>query len=318
MRFDRLDLNLLVVFDRLMEYRSVTATARALNLSQSALSGALRRLREYFGDELLVQIGRTMVPTHRAAELVVPVRNALMLVRSTITRPAEFDPGTSERRFTIIASDFVQLVLLGPLMRALAEGAPGVSFDILSPSTLTFDLFERGEVDVFITVDSYMSAAHPSRQLFQDEAVVVCWNRNSLIGDHLTEKLFYSIGHVATSFAPLRRESFYEEALRNSGIERRIEVRVPEFSMAPNAVVGTNRVTVMHRRHAEYFASFMPLRLLAAPVPLPHVHEMAQWHGMQESDAGVQWLLARLTAQGALQPALTTPRASKRSKKKRR
>jgi LysR family transcriptional regulator, nod-box dependent transcriptional activator len=106
MRFERLDLNLLVVLDELIQEKSVSAVARRLNLSQPAISGSLNRLREYFGDDLLVPSGRTMLLTPKAEELREPVRDALMLIRTRITTPTAFDPATAERRFVLTASDY--------------------------------------------------------------------------------------------------------------------------------------------------------------------------------------------------------------------
>src|SRR4051812_4555036 len=104
MRFERLDLNLLVAFDALIEDRSVSMAAKRLFLSQPALSGALNRLRDFFGDELLVPSGRQMIPTPKAEELRGPVREALMLIRSRITTPSTFDPATADRLFSLAAS----------------------------------------------------------------------------------------------------------------------------------------------------------------------------------------------------------------------
>src|SRR5687767_5141559 len=106
MRFERLDLNLLVALDVLIEERSVSVAANRLFLSQPALSGALNRLREYFNDELLVQSGRQMILTPKAEELRAPVREALMFIRSRITTPSDFDPATAQRKFILVASDY--------------------------------------------------------------------------------------------------------------------------------------------------------------------------------------------------------------------
>src|ERR1700682_3675066 len=104
MRFDRLDLNLPVALDALVEDRSVSGAARRLHLSQPAVTGALQRLREFFDDELLVQHGRRMLLTPKAEELIAPVRRALLQIRSEITRPTGFDPMTVQRHFVIVAS----------------------------------------------------------------------------------------------------------------------------------------------------------------------------------------------------------------------
>ena len=120
MRLDRFDLNLLVVLDALLEERNVTKASERLHIGQSAASGALGRLRDYFGDELLVPVGRKLTLTPLAQSLVEPVRDTLLRARATIARKPGFDPATAERRFSICASDYVTTVLLAAVVCRLA------------------------------------------------------------------------------------------------------------------------------------------------------------------------------------------------------
>ena len=112
MRFQGLDLNLLVTLDRLLKERNVSRAAQKLCLSQSATSDALARLREYFGDELLVLLGRQMVLTPRAVELAAAVRNVLMQVEGRIIKRPQFDPTIARREIRIVASDFMTIAAL--------------------------------------------------------------------------------------------------------------------------------------------------------------------------------------------------------------
>src|SRR6185503_20223470 len=130
MRLDHFDLNLLVAFDALLEERNVTRAARRLNVTQSAMSASLKRLREALGDPLLVQHGRTMVPTPHALELAPEVVRALAGLRNLISAGTAFDPQRSQRRYRIAASDYITTVLLVPLLRLLEHEAPFVRLDI--------------------------------------------------------------------------------------------------------------------------------------------------------------------------------------------
>src|SRR5262245_4933192 len=112
MRFNRLDLNLLVALDALLAEQNITRAAERLHLSQSAVSGALARLREHFQDELLVQVGRRMTRTPLAESLAQPVREILAQVQATVERRPGFDPSTSDRQFSIMVSDYVTTVLM--------------------------------------------------------------------------------------------------------------------------------------------------------------------------------------------------------------
>lgn len=304
MRFNGLDLNLLVALDQLLQRRHVSAVAQQLGLTQSAVSGALARLRDYFGDELLVRDGRRMILTARARQLAPAVGGVLLQIRSTIATPAEFDPVTTARRFTIICSDYVAMTLVDRLIAVANREAPGAVIQLMTMDPHTGALFDEGEVDLLITVESYLAAGHPSRHLFDDEAVAVCWTDNERVGKTLTMEQFLHLGHVAAAFGDTQHPSFYEAQLAEIGITRRVEVFAPSFSVVPFAVAGTDRLALMHRRHAEFFAASLPLRLLKLPFDLAPAREMVQWHRHRGADPALEWLLGRLcTLAGDLAPA---------------
>ena len=127
MNLGGLDLNLLVALDALLSERSVTRAAQRVGLSQPGMSNALGRLRRLFDDPLLVRQGATLVPTARAEALIGPVHEALELIRRALDVPAGFDPATDRRSFRLSCSDYSVLMLIGPLVRALAADAPGVA-----------------------------------------------------------------------------------------------------------------------------------------------------------------------------------------------
>jgi LysR family nod box-dependent transcriptional activator len=297
MRFERLDLNLLVALDSLIEERSVTAAADAQHLTQSAMSAALNRLREYFQDSLLVQAGRKMILTPKAEELAGPVREVLMLIRSTVATPLHFDPKTSDRRFYVVSSDYVYAVLLAEALKCASREAPHVTFDISSPDHVAIERLEHGNVDLLITLNDYLSPKHPSEPLFDDELICVCWTGNTAIADHLDESLFFQLGHVVAHFGQQRLPAFSEGSYEAKGVVRRIEMRVPSFSAIPDALVGTNRIATLNRLHAEYFARTSALRLLPIPFAMPVVQEGLQWHSMRNSDQGLRWLIEHVKSQ---------------------
>ena len=296
MRFERLDLNLLVALDALIEDRSVSLAARRLFLSQPALSGALNRLREYFRDDLLVQSGRQMVLTPKAEELRGPVREALMLIRARITTPLVFDPATAQRQFTIVASDFAYNVLLAPAFEEAARVAPGITFEMLWTDRLAMERLERGEADVVITIASYLSPEHPRIPMFEDEPAVICWS-GSKHAAGLTEESFLAAGHAIAFFGDDRHPAYTESHFAQQGIARKIEIRLPTFFALPQAVVGTERLATMWRRHAEFFATFLPITVHRPPWQLPRIVEEAQWHSLRANDEGIKWLIRLLTTQ---------------------
>lgn len=291
MRFDRLDLNLLVALDAMIERRNVSLAARDLCLSQSAMSGALNRLRDFFGDELLVQSGRAMLLTTKAEELAGPVREALLHIRTHITTPVRFDPATSDRTFSIVASDYAYAVLFAGVLRELSQVAPFVRFDFTTPGQAAIEGLIRGEIDLLMTIDTHLEKNYPSQRIFDDELVIVCWDQNDRCKDQLDAETFCELGHATVQFDSDRSPAHAEIVYGNLGIDRQVEVRVPSFSALPQAVVGTNRLATMHSRHAAMFARFMPLRIMPPPFKMPKITETAQWHGMRDGDQGLKWLV---------------------------
>ena len=298
MRFERLDLNLLVALDALIEERSVSTAARRLFLSQPAVSGALNRLREYFGDELLVPSGRQMILTPKAEELREPVRESLNFIRARITTPGEFDPATAEREFKIVTSDYAYHVIVSEVIRQAAKLAPGVTFELAPTDRMASEQLERGEVDLFLTISSHMDKTHPQEILFDDEHAVIAWSEGKY-GKTLTAEDFLEAGHVVVYFGPERYPAFTETYFVQQGIDRRIELRLPTFAGLPESVIGTNRLATMYRRHARYFEKSLPITIHESPLPLPRIVEQIQWHSIRDNDKGLKWLLGLFLQQAA-------------------
>lgn len=294
MRFKRLDLNLLVALDILLTECSVTRAAARLNLSQSATSGAMARLREYFDDELLVQVGRQMVRTPLADSLCEPVRSVLLKIQSTIETKPGFDPATSTRHFRIVGSDYPATVILTECARLMAERSPNLTLEVIAPADGMHDLVTRAEVDLLIIPARYLSDEHPSEVLFEDNHVCVVWSGNDRIGETLSLEQYLAAGHVTTNFGRQREPSFDEIHLQSTGLNRRIEVTTSTFNTLPQYVIGTRRVAMMHRRLADVMSKHYPLRILPSPVPIPTLVETMQWHRSQENDLAHRWLRALL------------------------
>lgn len=136
MRFQSLDLNLLMALDRLFKDRSVSVAARHLHLSQSAMSHALNRLRDHFGDDLLRVSGRKLVLTPLARALVAPLHDALLRIEAVVGHVPVFDPMTTQRHFTIMASDYSLTVKLAAATGHVRKQAPGITVDFTSPAVL--------------------------------------------------------------------------------------------------------------------------------------------------------------------------------------
>jgi DNA-binding transcriptional LysR family regulator len=291
MHFHRLDLNLLVALDALLVERSITQAGQRVHLTQSAMSGALARLRDYFGDELLVPVGRKMVPTPLAKALAEPVHDILVKIKSTTEARPGFDPASSRRRFSLMMSDYVLTVLMPTLLQRVQPIAPHVQFEFLTNNIENpLEALDRADVDVLIMPDRYLPDSHPKEALFQDEYVCVVAADNPLVRDRLSLDQYLSIGHVLVEFSSRRMPTLDEWFTFRMGHERRVEVSTMSLSSVPALIVGTTRIATIQKLLVKALSPQLPLRVIEPPLELPALIESMQWHTHFDQDPGTQWL----------------------------
>jgi LysR family nod box-dependent transcriptional activator len=293
MNLHRLDLNLLVALDALLTERSITRAAERLHLSPSATSGALARLREFFEDELLTRIGRRMVTTPLGESLQVDVRDCLLHVQATVEIKPHFDPLTSKRNFRLMMSDYVSTVIMPTVLQRLARDAPDVTIELLANDEEPWESLSQGEIDFLVLPKNFVRSDHPAQQLFEDEYVCVCWSGNSQIADTLSLEQCLALGHVVArlgSHRPLTVPTVDAWFFQRFGHARRVDVIATTFASVPFMLIGTNRLTIMHRRLAFVYSKMMPLKILPMPVEMPKLVEMIQWHQYRDRDPARVWL----------------------------
>jgi LysR family transcriptional regulator, nod-box dependent transcriptional activator len=298
MDLHRLDLNLLVALDALLSERSITRAAERLHLSPSATSGALSRLRNYFEDDLLKQEGRRMVPTPLGETLQTSVRDCLLHVQATIDVRPQFDPSTSNRKFTLMMSDYVSAVLMPDVIMRVQQEAPGVTIELLANSQ-PWAALDRGEADFVIIPENFTRREHPSETLFEDEFVCVCWTENRLINDSISAEQFLQLSHVVARIGTERPPTIDAWFFERFGHVRRIGVVAMNFTSVPRLLIGTPRIALMHKRLAVTLAATLPIRLLDAPFRMPKLVEFIQWHRYRDADPGRKWLHRLLQSSAA-------------------
>ncbi|AIT82165.1 LysR family transcriptional regulator [Novosphingobium pentaromativorans] len=297
MRFRGLDLNLIHVLDILLDERSVSRAARKLNLSQPAVSAALSRLREYFHDELLIPVGRQMVPTAFSASLRPTVREMLGKAEQLTSATHQFEPATSRRRFRIGASDYVLMVVIAPMLRRLLVEAPGLEFEIIPPGVGIGERLDSGDIDVIISPAQFLDERHPVTLLFHDTHVILGAAENPVMATPPDIDRFCSAKQVTVSVGPHQELTFAERHLQPYRQKRRLEVFITSFSALGQVLAGTDRIAVVQRRLAEVFVESHPLVIQPLPIALPPMEEVAQIHATRVDDAGIRWLLAELQFQ---------------------
>ncbi len=295
------DLNLLVALDALLREKSVTNAGRRVHLSQSAMSGALARLRHAFNDDLLVAGRGAMTLTPLAEGLVEPVAAILRDTQETLSAHVRFEPSTSRRTFTIAASDYATTVLLGEAVREMNAQAPHVTLVILQLRDRLEELDDL-DVDVCILPQSIVPPARPHELLFRDTFTCLVWRDNTDVGDRLTVDQFTTLGHVVVTFHDDCTTRDDDRFAPRIGLERRAEVVVPNFHALPSLIVGTNRIAIVQKRLATKLASSHPVRVVGLPIPIPPLEEAMLWHPRFERDPAHLWFRSVLKRVASAMP----------------
>jgi DNA-binding transcriptional LysR family regulator len=299
MNLARLDLNLLVSLDALLQQRSVTRAAAQMGLSQPALSASLARLRRHFDDELLTRVGNDYRLTPLALQLRDLVRLALSGAERVFTAQPDFDPGSSTREFTLLVSDYIVVVLGDTLAALLAEEAPHARLRLTPHSPA---IVERAEQEllggqVMMLPHGFLTdVSH--RDLYQDEWVCVVSADNPVADDGLTVEHLRTLPWVATyhgqtASTPAARQ------LRMLGIEPRVQVVTENFITVPTLVAGSNRIALLQRRLVDLLPLSSGIRALACPVELGPLVEAMWWHPGSDDDPEHRYLrdvIVRATA----------------------
>lgn len=303
MRYQRIDLNLLIALEALLSECNVTRAAERVHITQSAMSGVLSRLRDYFGDPLLVPVGRTMQLTARAEALLQPVRDILLKVDSTLGVRPEFDAATEARHFTVVASDYLSHVLLAEVLRRVAVTGPGLTFDFRPAGPSMMQDLDKGRIDFLITPAHLTIPEHPQAVLFEDTYQVIACRQHPDLQQGITLEQFQSLGHVVYQNEQGHNPWFEQWYANQHGHTRRVEVVTHAFALLPRFIVGTRRIATVQTRLAMQFEQSMPVRLLAPPLDTPRLTEVLQWHRYRDDDPGVQWVRDQIVEVAQQMPA---------------
>jgi DNA-binding transcriptional LysR family regulator len=296
----RADLNLLVLFEVVLEERHVGRAAERLSLSSSAVSHGLGRLRRLLNDPLFLKTPKGVVPTARAEELAAPVADVLARVRSVISTAEPFDPATCTRRFTIGAPDGVSAVFLLPLLAELRERAPGIDVSVrqllptrgeTSPERAwrsAFAELEARAMDIAIIPSGQI----PARFLYEED-FVIAMRAGHPFADDPTLKRYCETQHLVVSQDgdPF---GFVDELLAKQHRSRRIALTVPNFMFALAVVAETDLISALPRRFTAVHAARFGVVGLDAPLPLTRFRLNAVAPKAAMMDVGLVWLFDRL------------------------
>src|SRR3974390_444140 len=292
MQFQRFDLNLLIALDTLLRERNITRAAEKVFVSQPAMSAALHRLRDYFGDPLLVRVGRDMELSPRGQSLVEPVREALLLIQATLGTQPTFTAATTQREFTLIISEEAVPSLLPAILKRASAEAPGIriNFDLVSLASLS--LLEYGDADLCLCLDSlrlFELRSYPDTlskvQLRPVRWICAVDRDHPTVGDSITAEQYFSLPHVFGR--PSGHTASAEELVRRIlDVDLTVHYSVPSLLHLPLVLPGTRLVATLPERIVQMFQPPLQIKTFQLPFATPPWHERLLWHKRHDSDPG--------------------------------
>ncbi|CAG9166113.1 LysR family transcriptional regulator [Cupriavidus respiraculi] len=304
MDLSRADLNLLVLFETVMEERHVGRAAERLSVSPSAVSHGLRRLRALLGDPLFLRTPRGVVPTARAVELAAPIGDVLARIRGVIQCATPFDPARTSRRFTIGAPDAAAAIVLPPLLATLRDTAPAIDVGIRqllprhgepSPALAWRDALvelEAQAMDVAIIPHGEIPARFLRHTLYEEDFVIALRQGHPWLAAPTLEN-YCRLPHLVVSHAG-DPHGFVDNVLAQRGLARRVALTVPNFLFALAVLADSDLACAVPRRFAALHARRFGIACAEAPIALGRFGMNLVVPRAAMMDVGVAWLVAAL------------------------
>ena len=295
MNMTELDLNLLRAFDAIASEGSVTVAGERIGLSQPAMSNALARLREIFGDPLFVRTPRGMRPTPFAQQLAQPVREALRLIQGALQQHAGFDPKSSTNTFRFSMSDIGEMVFLPGLLERVKRDAPGVKIEAVRiPIKDVHAALEAGEIDLAVGFLPGLTTGILQQPLFSEHYVCMMRAEHPLVGAKISAKQFREAAHVLVSYVGTGHQVI-EDTFVQQGLNERIAARVPHFLVVPMILARTDLIVTVPSRVAALFAQLGNFKVLKLPIEMPSFEVRLHWHQRFHQDPANRWLREAMT-----------------------
>ncbi len=294
MRFNKVDLNLFVVFDVIYSERNLTRAADVLCLTQPTVSNALSRLRKTFNDQLFVRTPGGMAPTPVANNIVGQVRQALQLLDASVQEGDHFSASTSDRVFRVSMNDMAESALLPSLMDLLSEEAPGMRLE--SYYTRRRDLataLSSGQLELAIDIPAAANADICHQPLFSERYVCVVREDHPLLKGKrkLSLQQYLQLGHIHVS-SRRRGMGLVDVELNKMGHQRNIQVRLQHYLVVSEIVRRTDLALTV----PSHWVHKPGLKVLQLPFTVPELEWHLLWHKSADGDQANRWLREKVIA----------------------
>jgi DNA-binding transcriptional LysR family regulator len=304
MQLSGIDMNLLVALQALLVHRCVTRAGREIGLSQSSMSHALARLRAHFKDSLLVPVGRELVLSERAKNLIEPVADAIARLERVFGTVEPFDPTTSRRRFRIASTDCLALCVLPQLAAILQQTAPGIEVRVCALHDGWIGSLERGDLDLKLGPKCPQLPTSFESQDLLDQQLACVVRGGHTAPAKLSVREYAQLDHLVvapTGPASVEPSDPIDEVLERQGLKRRIIMTVPHFMVAPFVVASSDVVLTAPERVLSSSIKSLGLRRLELPLKLTGYTLSQVWAARANEDEAHHWL--RATIAGLLAPS---------------
>lgn len=306
MHIHEVDLNLLCVFDALMQELNVTRAGERLGLSQPSVSHALARLRKLWADPLFTRTAAGVEPTPYARQIAEPIRQGLARLEQGINIPSAFDPTRSERTFHLLISDIGEVAYLPPLLARFQTVAPLINLRVLAlPREQYSAALGSGEADLAIGFLPGLKAGFYQQRLMDDSYVCLTRSDHPRIRKSITLQQFSEESHVLVEPAGSRltrtmtqssTTTLIERHLSQQGLQRRIALRVPHFVVVPVIVQSSDLLATVPSYVMSSIITPHNLKTVPLPFAVPRFDIKQFWHERNHYDAANQWLRQTVAA----------------------
>lgn len=291
MNLYRINLNLLKVFSVLMHEQHVSAAAKRLHLTQSAISNSLQQLREIFQDELLVRGPKKMLPTKKALLLAPQIEQALNQLETSLFYTDDFDYKTSGRTFNLGMTDSAEYILLPKIYEEIKKTAPGIALKILTYNEFSSKDFEDENLELGIGLEKKIPKQLITERLFSDNSVCVAHASHPIFKKSLTLERYLHAEHLV---ACVYSEELHraDQALKKLKLTRNIKLVLSNALPALQILATSNLLGTFSRSFAKQAEKTYPLKHKPIPFDIPEFHIAQVWHRQQDNDSGLIWLRA--------------------------
>lgn len=285
-----IDLNLLTIFDAIMQHKRMSLAAEALHMTQPAVSHALARLRISFDDELFIRTRAGMKPTPKALQLAAPIRDALLQIQEALESDITFDPQQAERTFNIAFAQYGEMSLLPTLLNRIHNAANRIRINSIGEANAeALELLKGGSIDFCFDMQTPADDRLESCLFSEEDWVIITRKENPHYKNHITPKQYFAEKHIVLALKGGKKQ-LIQRTMTSLGGQRQVLAEAQQLIAIPSLVMQTDAIATIPAKLAEYPIYRQQLRVLKPPFDLPKTPFHLIWHRAMNKDQGHLWM----------------------------